>query len=173
MSRQLESDRILLGAVVVLVFFGTLMVFSASAVMASERFGSSYYFLLRQAAWAGLGLAAMVSFMNLDYRRLSKPSLVFTLLAVQIVLLISVLLSDPSHHARRWLHLGGLSFQPSEISKLVLVLFLAYFLETRQGTVNDWQHTLSPIALVGGTTGALVTVGTEFRTSPASRVRLA
>src|SRR5712692_3874450 len=99
MSRQLESDRILFGAVVVLVVFGTLMVFSASAVLASERFGSSYYFLLRQVAWAGLGLAAMFAFMNLDYRRLSNPSLVFTVLAAQVVLLIAVLFSDPSHHA--------------------------------------------------------------------------
>jgi cell division protein FtsW len=58
MARKLESDKVLFGAVVVLVLFGALMVFSASAVMAAERYGHSYYFLLRQGAWATLGMGA-------------------------------------------------------------------------------------------------------------------
>jgi len=141
------------------------MVFSASAVLASERFGSSYYFLLKQVAWAGLGLAAMVALMHTDYRRLSSPSLVFTLLAVQLFLLVVVLLGDASHHAHRWLRLGGIAFQPSEVSKVILVIFLAYFLELRQGAVNDWKHTLLPIVLVVGATVALVIMGTDFGTA--------
>lgn len=165
MSRQLESDRVLFGAVVVLVLFGTLMVFSASAVMASERFGSSYYFLLRQVLWAVIGLAAMVAFMHVDYRRLLSAPLVFTLLALQLILLVAVLLGDPSHHAHRWLHLGLVSFQPSEFSKIILVIFLAYFLELRRGAVNDWNHTLLPIVLVVGVTVMLIMKGTDFGTS--------
>jgi len=165
MSRQLESDRILFGAVVVLVLFGALMVFSASAVMAAERFGSSSYFLLKQVAWAGLGLAAMVAFMHVDYRRLANPSLVFTLLAFELVLLVAVLFSGASHHAHRWLRWGPLSLQPSELAKIVLVIFLAYFLEQRRGAVNDWKHTLLPVVLVVGITVALVLAGTDFGTS--------
>ncbi len=165
MARQLESDRILFGAVVVLVLFGALMVFSASAVMASERYGSSYYFLLRQMAWAGLGLAAMVAVMNVDYRRLANPLLVFSALALQLMLLVVVLFQNPSHHAHRWLRLGPASFQPSEFSKIVLVVFLAYFLDLRRSAVNDWKHTLLPIALVAGVSVALVVKEPDFGTS--------
>ncbi len=165
MARQLKSDKILFAAVVVLVLFGTLMVFSASAVVASERYASSYYFLLRQVAWAGLGLAAMIAVMNVDYRRFSNPLLVFTALALQLVLLVAALGLDPSHHARRWLHFGAVSFQPSEFSKIALVIFLAYFLALRQGEVDDWKHTLLPIALVAGVTVALVAKEPDFGTS--------
>ena len=82
MARRLESDRILFGAVVVLVLFGALMVFSASAVMAEQRFGSSYYFLVRQLIWALLGLSVMVAVMHFDYRRLAQPRIIFPLLGL-------------------------------------------------------------------------------------------
>jgi cell division protein FtsW len=165
MARQLESDRILFAAVVVLVLFGALMVFSASAVMAAQRFGSSYYFLLRQAVWAVIGLAVMVGAMHLDYRRLADPRIVFPALGLQFILLAVVLFADRTHNAHRWLHLGPASFQPSEFSKLVLVLFLAYFLRLRRGAVNDWKHTLLPIGLVAGVSVALVVKEPDFGTS--------
>ncbi len=165
MARQLQSDRILFGAVVVLVFLGAVMVFSASAVVASERFGSSSYFLVRQVAWAGMGLAAMIGFMNLDYHRLSHPTVAFTVMASQLVLLAAVLLYNPSHHAHRWFRLGPANFQPSEFSKLALVVFLAYFLDLRRGEVNDWRKTLLPLGLVTGVSVALVVKEPDFGTA--------
>jgi len=165
MARQLETDRVLFGAVVVLVLFGALMVFSASAVMAAERYGSSYFFLMRQVAWAGLGLAAMLAVMNLDYHRLSSPAVVFPALGLQLVLLVAVLFANGGNNAHRWLHLGPANFQPSELSKIVLVVFLAYFLQLRKDAVNDWKHTLLPIGLVSGVTVALVVKETDFGTS--------
>lgn len=167
MARQLESDKVLFAAVVVLVLFGAVMVFSASAVLAADRYGSSYYFLVRQVAWASLGLAAMVAILNVDYRRLAKPPVVFTALAVQLVLLVGVLFSARSHNAHRWFHLGlgPATFQPAEFSKIVLVVFLAYFLDLRRETVNDWKHTLAPIALVSGVSIALVVMEPDLGTS--------
>lgn len=165
MARQLQSDRILFGTVVVLVFLGAVMVFSASAVIASERFGSSYYFLVRQVLFAGLGLAAMIAFMNLDYHRLSHPAVAFTLVAAQLVLLAGVLLYTPSHHAHRWFRLGPLNFQPSEFSKLALVVFLAYFLDLRRCEVNDWRKTLLPLGLVTGVSVVLVVKEPDFGTA--------
>lgn len=166
MARKLESDRLLFGSVVVLVLFGALMVFSASAVVASQRYGSSYYFLVRQVAGAGLGVAAMFAFMNLDYRRLSSPALIFPALAVQFVSLVLVLFRDPSHHAHRWFRVAGpVGFQPSEFSKIVIVLFLAYFLDLRKGAVNDPRHTLLAIGLVTGLTVTLVAAEPDFGTA--------
>jgi cell division protein FtsW len=165
MARQLESDRVLFAAVVVLVLLGTLMVFSASAVMAAERFGSSYHFLVRQVAWAVIGLAAMVAIMNLDYRRLCNPLVVFPAVGLQLTLLAAVLFAPTANNAHRWLVLGPVSFQPSELTKVVLVLFLAYFLQSRKGAVNDWKHTLLPIGLVTGVSVLLVVKEPDLGTS--------
>src|SRR5437762_5769267 len=174
MATKLESDRILFGAVAALVLFGCLMVYSASAVLAAEQFGSSYHFLARQAFWAVLGLMVMIVMMNVDYTRLASPVVVFPALAVEIGLLVAVLFAAPSHNAHRWLRWGGASFQPSELAKLVMVIFLAYFLETRRqeaagpgrgGWINDWKHTLAPVAMVTGITVMLVLKEPDLGTS--------
>ena len=165
MARQLESDRVLFAAVVVLVLLGALMVFSSSAVMAAERYGSSYHFLVRQVAWAGIGLAAMVAIMNLNYRRLCHPLVVFPAVGLQLMLLVAVLFAPTTNNAHRWLALGPVNFQPSELTKVVLVLFLAYFLQSRKGAINDWKHTLLPIALVAGASVLLVVKEPDLGTS--------
>jgi cell division protein FtsW len=165
MARRLESDRILFGAVVVLVLFGALMVFSASAVLAQERYGSSYHFLIRQMVWAVLGLAVMVAAMHLDYRRLANPLAIFPALGLQFFLLVAVLFADSTNNAHRWLHLGPVSLQPSEFAKLILVVFLAYFLTLRKGAVNDIRHTLLPIGLISGASVALVMKEPDLGTS--------
>jgi cell division protein FtsW len=123
------------------------MVFSASAVMAKERFGSPYTFVLRQIGWACAGVLAMVVLMRVDYRRYKHPAVVFTLLGVTTVLLIAVLFLDRSHNTHRWIRFGPFSFQPSELAKPALILFLAYFLETRARAIDDWRHTLLPAVL--------------------------
>jgi len=165
MARRLQSDKVLFGTVVALTLFGALMVFSASAVVASDKFGSSSYFLIRQLAWAGTGFVALVILMYVDYRRLASPVVVFPALGLQFILLVLVLFADRSHHTRRWLHLGSASFQPSEFSKIALVLFLAYFLEQRSGEVNDVEHTLLPVGGVTGVSMALVMVEPDFGTA--------
>jgi cell division protein FtsW len=124
-----------------------VMVFSASAVMARERFGSPYAFLLKQLLWAAVGLVAMVVATRVDYRRYKHPALVFSMLGLTTLLLISVFFLDRSHNTHRWIHAGGFSFQPSELAKPVLILFLAYFLEGRSKTINDWRNTLAPAAV--------------------------
>ena len=121
----------------VLVFVGLVMVFSASAVMAKERYGSGYTFLLRQLSWAIAGIAAMAVGMRIDYRRYKHPAVVFSLLGVTTLLLISVFFLDRAHHTHRWIHWGGFSFQPSEMAKPALILFLAFFLENRARSMND------------------------------------
>ena len=165
MARQLQFDKVLFGVVVGLVLFGALMVFSASAVVASEKYGSSYYFLWRQLAWAAAGFAALAVTMQLDYRRLGRPLVVFPALALEFLLLVVVLFTDRSHHTHRWFHLGPLSVQPSELAKILITLFLAFFLSTRKGQVNDWKHTLSPIILVAGVMGMLILAEPDFGTT--------
>ena len=146
MAKRVSVDRWLFTVTMLLVFVGLVMVFSASAVMAQERFGSEYAFLSKQLIWAGSGLVAMVVTMRLDYRRYNHPALVFSLMGLTTLLLISVFFLDRSHNTHRWIHAGGFSFQPSELAKPVLILFLAYFLETRAKTIDDVRNTLVPAA---------------------------
>ncbi len=145
MARRVGIDKWMFGSTLLLVVLGVLMVFSASAVMAGEKFGSPYHFLLRQLSWAIAGLAAMAAAMKLDYRRWNKPAIVFTLLGVTTLLLVAVFFLDRSHNTHRWIKLGGfMSFQPSELAKPALILFLAFFLESRSKYLDDWRHTLLP-----------------------------
>ena len=150
MAKRVSVDRWLFTVTMLLVFVGLVMVFSASAVMARERFGSPYAFLFKQLIWASAGLVAMVVTMRVDYRRYKHPALVFSFLGFTTLLLISVFFLDRSHNTHRWIHAGGFSFQPSELAKPVLILFLAYFLESRAKTmpnsVDDWRNTLAPAA---------------------------
>ncbi|HUI40895.1 MAG TPA: putative lipid II flippase FtsW [Terriglobia bacterium] len=165
MARKLESDKILFGAVVILVLFGILMVYSASAVMAAQRYGSSYYFAARQLIFAAAGFLLLVVLMNLDYRRLGSPRVVFPAVGLELVLLVGALASGTNHNVHRWFRLGALSFEPSEFAKLALVLFLAYFLDLRRGQVNDAAHTLAPLGLLTGLTVALVLKEPDLGTS--------
>jgi cell division protein FtsW len=146
MAKRVSVDRWLFAVTMLLVFVGLVMVFSASAVMARERFGSPYAFLSKQLIWAVAGLAAMVITMRVDYRRYKHPALVFSLVGFTTLLLISVFFLDRSHNTHRWIHAGGFSFQPSELAKPVLILFLAYFLESRLKTMDDVRNTLIPAA---------------------------
>jgi cell division protein FtsW len=146
MAKRVSVDRWLFTVTMLLVFLGLVMVFSASAVMARERFGSPYAFLSKQLVWAVAGLVAMVVAMRVDYRRYKHPALVFSLMGFTTLLLISVFFLDRSHNTHRWIHAGGFSFQPSELAKPVLILFLAYFLDSRAKTIDDVRNTLLPAA---------------------------
>src|SRR5580692_39924 len=142
MAKRVSVDRWLFTVTMLLVFVGLVMVFSASAVMARERFGSEYAFLSKQLMWAAAGLIAMVLAMQVDYRRYQHPALVFPLLGLTTLLLISVLFLDRSHHTHRGFLVGAFSSQHSELGKSVLILFLAYLLAGRTKAMGDARKTL-------------------------------
>jgi cell division protein FtsW len=146
-AKRVGIDKWLFGSTLLLVVAGVVMVFSASAVMAGERFGSPYYFLFRQLIWALAGLAAMAVAMKVDYRRWNKPALVFTVLGVTTLLLLAVFFFDRTHNTHRWIRLGAMSFQPSELAKPAIILFLAFFLADRTKSMDDWRHTLLPAVI--------------------------
>src|SRR5438093_6995938 len=147
MAKRISVDRFLFIVTLLLVFVGLVMVFSASAVMAKERYHSGYFFLLRQLSCAIAGFIAMLAGMRIDYKRLKHPAVVFSLLGLTTVMLISVFFLDRAHNTHRWIHVGGFSFQPSELAKPVLILFLAFFLENHAKSMNDWRNTLLPAVL--------------------------
>ena len=154
MAKRVGVDKWLFGVVLLLVLFGLVMVFSASAVMAKAESGSPYKYVGKQAGFAILGMAALFLLMRVDYRRYNNPRVVFPLLAVTTLLLLSVFAMPKLNHTHRWFKLGPLTFQPSELATPLVVLFLAYFLQTRIYKMDDWKGTilrasLPPLLFIG------------------------
>jgi cell division protein FtsW len=147
MAKRVSVDGWLFTVTLLLIFLGLVMVFSASAVLAKERYGSGYFFLYRQMGWATGGILAMVLAMKTDYRRYKHPAVVFSLLGLTALMLISVFFLDRAHHTHRWIHWGPLSLQPSELAKPALILFLAFFLESRTKAMKDWRNTVLPASV--------------------------
>lgn len=149
MGRRPGPDRILFATTLALVLVGVVMVFSASAVVATEMYGRSYVFLAKQALGVVLGIGAMLAMMSFDYHRLRHPATVFTSVSVMLVLLASVFFLDKSHATHRWVRLGPFSLQPSELAKLVLVVFLAYLFEKGWRDERErWRTLLSALGVV-------------------------
>ena len=159
MPRKLTPDMWLFGVAVVLLSAGVVMVYSASAIVAADRFQDPYFFLKKQLFWALLGAVAMLVAVRVDYRHLEK--LMVPVLIVAAVLLVLVLVppfGQAINGTRRWIRLGVVSFQPAELAKLALVIYLAAFLARRQEQLSDIRRGLLPPLLVAGMFAALVFV---------------
>lgn len=165
MAKKLASDRTLFLTAIGLVSFGLAMLYSASAVVAHEAHQSSHFFFVKQAIWTGVGMAFAALLMRIDYRRLSRPAFVYGLLAVSVVLLIAVLFAPPLKNAHRWFRLGIISFQPSELAKLALVVSLAHQLTRRQERLEELVAGLLPSLLVTGFLAFLVLIEPDFGTA--------
>jgi len=115
------------------------MIFSASAVTAEQQYGHSYYFVLRQTVWLVAGLLGMFALMKLDYHRLREPAVVYTALCVVLLMLVGAFFLDKSHSTHRWIRIGPLGIQPSELAKLSAILYLAWFLDLRRRSASSLE----------------------------------
>jgi cell division protein FtsW len=158
MPRKMSPDYWLFLVALGLLGLGVVMVYSASAIVATDRFGDPHFFLKKQFFWAALGLAVMWGAMAVDYRRW-RP-LVGPLLALAFVLLVMVLVppfGQSINGTRRWLRWGPVSVQPTELAKLALVLYLADFLARRQGAITSfWRGVLPPLLMTGAVAGLVL-----------------
>ncbi|MGB6727571.1 MAG: putative lipid II flippase FtsW [Terracidiphilus sp.] len=149
MAKLVGVDKWLFFTTLLLVVVGLVMVFSASAVVAQARYNSPYMYVGRQAGWALAGVLAMVLLMNIDASRYKSPRFIYPALCVTTLLLVMVFFVPGSHNTHRWIRFGSFfTFQPSEITKPVLVLFLAWFLHKRLDSMHKWKETLLPAALI-------------------------
>jgi cell division protein FtsW len=165
MARKLKSDRILFIATILLVGLSIIMVYSASAVVALDRYQQPYFFLTKQVMWAALGIAVLWLVMRIDYRLYREPVFIWSSLAFVTVCLIAVLFSAPVNNARRWFSIGGLGVQPSELAKLSAIFFIAALLERRMHRINEVGYALLPVGLVVGTLVVLIILEPDFGTS--------
>lgn len=165
MARKLKSDKVLFLATLLLVLASLVMVYSASAVMAMERFGQPYLFLIKQGMWTAIGLPILALTMRIDYRTWREPMVISTGLVIVGLALVAVLFMAPINGTRRWFGFGGVGIQPSEVAKLVAVLFTAAQLERRLDRIDDLRYALLPIALVVGLLVGLIVLEPDFGTA--------
>ena len=158
MPRKVSPDYVLFLVVLALLGFGIVMVYSASAILATDRFRDPYFFLKKQCFWALLGFGVLWSVMAVDYRRW-RPY-VLPVLVVALALLVLVLVppfGQAINGTRRWLRWGPVSFQPTELAKLALVLYLADFLTRRQAVIANFvRGVLPPLLVTGGVAGLVL-----------------
>ncbi|KPK77370.1 MAG: hypothetical protein AMJ89_02515 [candidate division Zixibacteria bacterium SM23_73] len=149
-----KPDYLLLLIVIVLISVGTVMVYSASAILADERFGSSTFFIKKQILWAGISLFLILILTKIDYHKYEKYANLFLLFS--LISLVVVLFSEPTKGATRWIRLGPVVFQPSEFFKYALVLFMAHSLSKRRNKIKNFKDVLLPYFLVLGIASLLI-----------------
>ena len=165
MARKLQSDKWLFLATLALVCVSVVMVYSASAVVADQRYQQPYFFVIRQVMWALTGLAVLSIVMRIDYRAYRNEQLVWGLLGLVALLLVAVLFARPINGSRRWFGLGGFGIQPSELAKVAAIFFTALVLDRRMHRINDVKYALAPIALIVGGLAGLILIEPDFGTS--------
>jgi cell division protein FtsW len=156
MSQKLQIDKWLFSATVGLALFGVVMVYSASAVIALEEKHSQFHYVFKQGVWTMLGFGAMFIAMRFDYQLLNRRWIVYGALLLTVFLLLAVFAFSPVNGARRWIKIAGFSAQPSEIAKLSLAMFLAYFLSKRVGEEGAFWKTFLPCMIPLGVLAGLV-----------------
>jgi cell division protein FtsW len=164
-ARKLKSDRVLFTTTLLLVCVSVVMVYSASAVVALERFDQPYLFLTKQAMWSVLGLAVLAIAMRIDYRTYRNDVFIWGALGIVCLLLLLVFFSPPVNGTRRWFNMGGLGIQPSELAKIAAVFFTALVLERRLHRIDELQYSLLPIAIVVGVMFGLIVLEPDYGTA--------
>ena len=155
--KRVTVDHTLLVVTVVLALVGLVMVFSASAVVAGNRFHDPGYFLKRQVAWLVFGFLLLHLMSRVDYaywRTLAIPILGLTFVLLILVLIPS--LGVAAKGARRWLRLDPISIQPAEITKLVAVIYLAAYLTRKGDKITNFSNGFVPPLVVVGLLSGLV-----------------
>jgi cell division protein FtsW len=163
---QRRPDYLLLASTIALLVLGTLMVYSASFVVAHNEFNDDTYFLVRQLVWIAAGGVGLLLASRIDYRRWRNLSLPIMFVCIGMLVLVLVPgIGTSSYGAVRWIKLGPVQIQPSEIAKLAMTLYLADWLARRGPIVSELVKGLLPFAIIVGIIAALVAVQPDLGTT--------
>jgi cell division protein FtsW len=141
-------DKALLVITVFLLAVGFIMVFSSSAHLASEKYHQSLHFLIQQIIGAVAGVALMAFLISVRKPLYQNGYVVYGLLALSVFLLAACFVMPSVARVNRWVSLFGVRFQPSELAKISLVIYLAYFLEQKRHRLHEWRILVSPLAIM-------------------------
>lgn len=165
MRDGLAVDKWIVLAVAGLLALGITMVLSTSYLYSQERFTDGTYFFRKQLLAVGVGLVGLVVCSLLPaatYRRLAYPLLGVTFVILMLVLIPGIGVARGG--ARRWLMLPGFVFQPAELAKLAIVLYLAHSMAKKEETIQTFSIGVLPHLLVGGAVSGLLLLEPDFGT---------
>jgi len=169
MDKRSQPDFVLFAVTLVLLGIGAVMIYSASAPTAEARFGSSMFFFNRHVVRVLMGLGVMAAMTTIDYHLWSRKRILFFVMAGTVGLLLLLFIpglpftSGTIKGATRWLHLGPLTLQPSEVAKLAVVIYLANSLAKRQGYIDQFSRGVLPPFLVLCAFSGLVLLERDFK----------
>ena len=155
---RFEFDRILFFVLVTLLGIGLLMIASAGVLYGESRFGDSYYFFKQQLLGLGVGFLALFFFQSVDYRAWKRFVVPVFFIAIALLILVFIPgFGTTVYGAARWVAIGPISFQPSEVMKLAIILYLSAWLSTKgQGKAGDFYEGLVPFLLILSFVGFLI-----------------
>ncbi|MFH1074888.1 MAG: putative lipid II flippase FtsW [Candidatus Firestonebacteria bacterium] len=147
--RKRYDGGVILSALVILLAFGIVMVFSSSGIYANDKYKTLHYFLMKQLFWIGVGSLGLIFFRNLKYeklRELAKP--LFILAVISVFLVFVPHLGKKVGGARRWIWLFGFTFEPSEFLKLAFILYVATAIERKQEIIRNFANGFMPFLII-------------------------
>lgn len=164
--KKISSHLGLFLATIALTSMGIIMVYSASAIISLERYNDPFFFLKRQLVWVFLGLLGMLFAARINYRafpKLLKPALLFTLFLLVLVLFPQF--GKAIAGARRWLRIGDFTFQPSELAKLILILYMADTLSRKKEKIKNFTYGFLPPLIILGAIFILILLQPDLGTA--------
>ena len=161
-------DSPLFAAILGLIIISVVMVYSSSSVVALTSYDDAAFFARRQLIWAVVGFLVMAVTMRMDHRLLGDQRVVMAILLVSLLLLAATLvpgIGRTVNGSRRWLRLGMLSFQPSELAKVALVVYLSYYIAKKGERIRDFMNGITPAYVVAGVFMATAVLQPDFGTT--------
>ena len=155
--KRIKCDLILLIVTIILVIFGLLMVYSSSNVVAQYKYNDAYYYIKRQAIFAGIGIALLILIVNMDIKKLQRfSSIIFLISLVCLILVLIPGIGMVRGGARSWIGVGSLSFQPSELMKVSIILFLSKYFSKYDKDLLKFKNFLLMIIIICSVFGLIM-----------------
>ncbi len=167
-TQQGHYDSALFAAILGLIIISVVMVYSSSSVVALTSYDDAAYFARKQLIWAVVGFLVMAGAMRMDHRLLGEQRVVMAILLVSLLLLAATLAPGIGHMvngSRRWLRLGLFSFQPSELAKVALVIYLSYYIAKKGERLRDFMNGITPAYVIAGVFMATAALQPDFGTT--------
>ena len=166
MSRKLSFDSWLFTVATLIVVVGMVMIYRASAIIATQRFGHEpYYFFARQMFFLCAGAASVFFLMHVNPAILQDRRMQYGALAVVAMGLVLALFQSPINGTHRWISLPWFNLQPSEFAKPAVIVFLASYLARREERINELTGTLLPVGFILSLFAGLILLGRDFGTA--------
>lgn len=146
--RPFGFDKILFLTTLILITIGSIMVFSSSGILASEKYHQPFYFLINQIIGAVVGLGIIFFIISIRKPVYQNSLFIYGLLFLSLMLLVLCLFMPAVGQTNRWIHFFSLRFQPSELAKISLILFLSHYLERKKERLNEFRTLLFPLSVL-------------------------